>query len=622
MAKRKRGPEASDAPLSNGSPASTPKKRSAGLLEGHSEINSEEQNGVDTPISAPSSSTRSGRVLSATKPTEVSNDLPTPTPTKGRKKQVNGIAADITDDTSATSTPTATPSKSTGRKRGRPPSSAKAPTNGFHDPADGLDELDEHTPKALGKGKLLFSTPTKASATKGTPTSAKKADRSARRKSARTIQEQAEEGGETWEDDETVARQIRDEEEALDVEEEGEQEQVEDGLEPSSSQPATPSKKRGPKRLPTPEGDLPPQERYFFQNRPGSVKTSNNTFPSSSLLTHEEYFEQIRKYKDPHDAEKAFLLDLHARSFPQWKFEFYEGFNICLYGWGSKRRLVERFTEWLHPKLDGLGKIIVVNGYAANVSIRTILTTIMTALLGADAPSKLPSNPTDLLSMLFSTIAAAPPDHPVTLFINTVDALPLRNRSTQTLLARLASNPHINLLATADTPNFPLLWDTTLRSQFNFVFHDCTTFASYDAEISVVDDVHDLLGRSGRRVGGKDGIGFVLKSLPENARNLYRVLITETLTAMTEGVESNGLDNEDEGAKRGPEDVGVEYRHLYAKAAEEFICSSEMAFRTLLKEFHDHQMVVSRKDAGGTEVLSLPLGREEMEGVLEDLVVG
>ena len=46
-----------------------------------------------------------------------------------------------------------------------------------------------------------------------------------------------------------------------------------------------------------------------------------------------------------------------------------------------------------------------------------------------------------------------------------------------------------------------------------------------------------------------------------------------------------------------------------------------MAFRQLLKEFHDHQMVVSRKDGMGGELLGVPFMREEMEGILEDLTV-
>lgn len=36
--------------------------------------------------------------------------------------------------------------------------------------------------------------------------------------------------------------------------------------------------------------------------------------------------------------------------------------------------------------------------------------------------------------------------------------------------------------------------------------------------------------------------------------------------------------------------------------------------------FHDHQMISSRKDALGTELLSVPFPKEELEAILEDLL--
>jgi len=122
-------------------------------------------------------------------------------------------------------------------------------------------------------------------------------------------------------------------------------------------------------------------------------------------------------------------------------------------------------------------------------------------------------------------------------------------------------------------------------------------------------------------------VGFVLRSLPENARNLYRVLVAEILAQMSEVEDARlgdgGSDKEGDagggGGRKGGE-MGVDYRVLYQKVVEEFICSNEMAFRQLLKEFHDHDMVVSRRDGAGTEVLGVPFRREEMEGILEDLM--
>src|SRR5271170_5794578 len=58
------------------------------------------------------------------------------------------------------------------------------------------------------------------------------------------------------------------------------------------AQADTPSRKRRGrpkgsqnKRSPTPEGDLPPEERYFLQNRSGPPNTSSNNLTSLKLLT-------------------------------------------------------------------------------------------------------------------------------------------------------------------------------------------------------------------------------------------------------------------------------------------------------------------------------------------------
>ena len=386
--------------------------------------------------------------------------------------------------------------------------------------------------------------------------------------------------------------------------------------------PAPPKKRGRPKgsvreRFPTPPlQDLPPYERYFYQNRLGAVKTSDNTLSSLKLLEHDEYFEIMNRYKDPHHPERQYLEELHSRSFPQWQFELHEGFNICLYGWGSKRELVNRYATWLHSTLTSQGhdasrRIIIINGYVSTLTTRDILSTINTTI----HPHRASDTPIDLQS----TLSQLPKSHPpLTLLVNSIDSPSLRRPTSQSFLASLSAHPGINFLATADVPNFPLLWDSTLRETFNFLFHDCTTFAPFSTEIDVVESVHELLGRSSRRIGGREGVAFVLRSLPENAKKLYRLLVGEQLAVLDEGLDSNvqSTVHGDEGA-----DGAVEYGLLYQKALEDFTCSSDIAFRTLLKEFHDHQMLKSRKDGFGTEVLWVPFRKEELEAILDDLVM-
>jgi origin recognition complex subunit 2 len=497
------------------------------------------------------------------------------------------------------------------------------------------DEGGSPTPKAHG----TLRTPIKSSRERDrSSASAKKADRSAKRKSASALLEVEED-----DDVETaLAQEILDDDDEDALPEdggEGPEDIIRDDLAElaASALQETPSKRgRGRpkgsknKRSPTPEGDLPPEERYFFQNRSGPPEVSNNTLASLKLLSHDEYFALMRDYKDPHDPEKAYLMKLHARSFPQWRFEWHEGFSICLYGWGSKRHLVSKFAEWLYPKSVPAPKIVVVNGYVPKLDVRTILSMLITAAMGEDAPTRHATQPTEMLDLLLSYLATHPPDLPLMVLINSIDSASLRRQSIQAVLGRLAAHPSINLLATADTPSFLLLWDSNLRDQFAFVFHDCTTYSPYTAELNVVDDVHELLGRKGRRIGGGEGVGFVLRSLTENSRKLYILLLTEILSALEDGVPDVGegmdVEVEDEGKRSGHAQeteagIGVEYRALYQKASENFVCSSEMNFRTLLKEFYDHQMIVSKKDAAGTEVLGVPLGNEDMQTLLGELVM-
>ncbi|KAF3479428.1 uncharacterized protein GIQ15_06404 [Arthroderma uncinatum] len=557
-------------------------------------------------------------------------------------------------------TPTKHNAPDTPSSRLRTRFSKQTPTKSVDFAADLVSPLKTPTARAL------FKTPTKARKAErgtpnGTPSRIQNADRSAKRKSARILVDPNDD--DIWDGGDALAREIWDvpsdsnatpkaksaargretivpeepepkpetvpNEPPVTPRKRGRPPKVRGPDDPPPKTPRTPKTPRKNERVATPEGELPPQEKYFFQSRTGPVQSSNNTMTKSSLFTHEEFFEQLGKYRDPLQDEKEYLLELHERSFSQWNFEMSEGFNVCIYGYGSKRKLVQRYADWLYEHYDEPPSIVIVNGYTPNITVRSILATIATAILGPEDTSKLGVQPNDVLESIRSALKRNPPAQPITVLINSIDAPPLRRAQQQSHLAKLADIPHINVLATADMPNFLVLWDITLHNQFNFVFHDCTTFAAYKVELNVVDEVHSLLGRKVRRVGGKQGVGFVLKSLPENTRKLYRLLITEILMILGDQQldieEEEDIQNEADGLEendsRSKKEAAIEWRTLFHKASEEFISSSEMMFRTQLKEFYDHQMIASRLDPSGVELLGVPLSREEMESILEDLVI-
>jgi origin recognition complex subunit 2 len=533
------------------------------------------------------------------------------------------------------------------RGRGRPKGSKNFPK------PDGATP----TPKKLPKGKTLFATPSKPLGLL-TPSKARNAaDRSARRKSTRTLIERTINGeGSSDEDDDIITRYIydSDKEEQADAAESEPPQPEGRSVEPTV--PETPSKRgrgrpKGSKnriRTPSPPRDMPPHELFFAQNRGAAMKTSNNNLSSLRLLDHEEYFTLLRSYEDPHAKDLEFLSSIHERSFPQWDFELSQNFNICLYGWGSKRELLTSYANHIYAQ-NNEAKIVVVNGYNPSTSMRDVLNTIFS--LVPNAPKKLGTQPSEVLDRLLTHLSTS--DVRITLLVHSLDGQPIRRAATQSMFARLAAHPQISIIASTDHPSFPLLWDSSARTSFNFLFHDCTTFSTYSAEVDVVDSVLQLLGRSGRRVGGKEGVGFVLRSLPVNARSLFKILCVEQLMVMDADEKMDGFGGADDedgdedghlGERMGGSrsaDVGVEYRALYQKAVEDFVCGDEVSFRSLLKEyvslpfnlrdmqrtmltiyyrFHDHQMITSRKDALGTEILSIPFRREELEAILEDLM--
>jgi origin recognition complex subunit 2 len=525
--------------------------------------------------------------------------------TEGREEEIHvGAAQQPSTSIKAADTPKTTP-----RRRGRPPKAQSQASTPSKTPA-----------------KSIFATPVKRLET-GTATPKRQAaDRSARKKSARALIEHVVGNGHDdsdEEDNDILVREIYEDSDA--------DEDVDNHTEPQSDNvpgDATPSKTRKPRakraKSPTPPRDLPPHELYFAHNKPGRPKTSENTLSSLNLLTHDEYFAIHRAYEDHHAPDVEYLGNLHAETFPQWTFELSQGFSICLYGFGSKRSLLQKFAKRLHAnhRGDTARRTVIVNGYTHTTTMREVLTCVGSAI---DPSQRIPmSTPSAMVHSISSQLSNA--NITLTILINSIDAPPLRKPGTQAILAQLASHPRINLVCSADTPDFSLLWDIGVCSSFNFVFHDCTSFVPFTVELDVIDEVHELLGRQARRVNGREGVAFVLKSLPENAKNLFQLLVGEVLIAMEE--EGNGID----------EAGGVEYRIVYNKAVEEFICSSEMAFRTLLKEyvlptcfsafygiltksrFHDHQMITSRKDALGTELLSVPFAKDELEAILEDLM--
>ena len=602
---------------------------------------------------------------------------PTKTPTKKRQSSdLNGANSPQTPKSALKAPPqTVTPTGTRGRKpsiiQNGTSSPARTPASARKSTA--TQPVTPTSARGSRTRKGAFTTPTKPP-TDGLQRAAqlgavtRDPDRSARRKNTRHLLERraADEAGSDDDElgDEAFGQELWDEQ-GSDGDEDGVDGDAEDHVVLGEegvpeTEPATPSKKpRGrPKkvRTPTPPPEtLAPHERYFFQNRPTALKSasSGNTLPAAFLaFTAAEYRAALDAYEDPHEEARKNLQAHHAGCFPLWAAELAHGFAVCLHGYGCKRGLLRLFADYLHALYTPPPAIVIFDALHPDASLRTLLTTLATAASLTD--SALSTQPNALVDAILTHLTAHPPATPIHLLISPLharvlthaDALPL-------LLTRLAPHPSLALLLAADDPSFPLLLPAPLRA--NLAFHDATTFAPYPDETltsvlgggggvggsgTVVDVVRELAGRKTSKVVGREGVRWVLSSLPANARGVYRLLVAELLVARDadaeagggapSGVDEDGEGDEDDpfaprparGRPKSDEVRGIEVRKLYRLTEAEFLCSSEMMLWGLLKEFEDHRMVVVRRGrgVGSGDVLDVEMERGDLEGVLEDLI--
>lgn len=288
-----------------------------------------------------------------------------------------------------------------------------------------------------------------------------------------------------------------------------------------------------------------------------------------------------------HDKEIRQLLSVYeGKLIPQLIHQLNNGFNLLLYGFGSKLPLLECVSKQLDD-------CIFIDSYAPLVSINEVYVTLS-------------SKGVDLKQACVTSTTAA------TMLIHGLDSFKLRNDLFYRNLASLAAKRMIRLIVTIEDPNFFLLLSPALTAQFNFVHHDCTTFINYGKnELESLPDLNSSKGLNKRSI---KGALFVLQSLTSNARNVFKLLAEHQLSVQATDQADEGSDSEDD------EDTcqhGLSQLELFKQAQNRFLISNEQSFKTILTEFLDHEIVKSAKSSiNGGELLRVPYSAQNIKDIL------
>lgn len=367
----------------------------------------------------------------------------------------------------------------------------------------------------------------------------------------------------------------------------------------------------------------------YFEQHGGRVKSSTRSLRQlAPSLEYEEFLPYVQLSRLIQAPERLSLDRLNRSLYRQLCFELSQGFNINLYGVGSKISYLTDFcesylVEWYEDTLqveDEYPHIMVVNGYNPATRLKSILQDLMAALILPEEKKrdniKFPKHVSETVPFVINYLERNRPSGTpilpkVVLGVNNLDGEPLRDEKTQNYLSQICSLPEVWLVSSTDNINVSLLWDLFRMRNYNFLWHNVPTYEPYSVEISFRDVLS--MGKSKKFVGNK-GARYVLSSLTSNARNLYRILLEKQLEVLKAVPGSNA----GRSGLRANLKLGLTFKSFYTDCLEQFVTSNEISFRTILGEFVEHKMCTLGKDDAGTEIVFVPFSFLEVELLLRE----
>uniref|UniRef100_A0A8C5X9D5 Origin recognition complex subunit 2 n=1 Tax=Malurus cyaneus samueli TaxID=2593467 RepID=A0A8C5X9D5_9PASS len=331
-------------------------------------------------------------------------------------------------------------------------------------------------------------------------------------------------------------------------------------------------------------------EEYFEAHSSSKVLTSDRTLQKlrKRRLDQQTLHDLLKKAPLAYAAEIRDLNKQHESLFSKWMLQLHLGFNIVLYGLGSKRDLLEKFrTSLLQNSVH-----LVVNGYFPSITVRSILNSITEEVLDYIGTFRSPRDQLEFIIKRFKEDSSLE----LYVLIHNLDSQMLRGERSQQILAQLSSLPSIYLIASIDHINAPLMWDQAKLSLYNWLWYETTTFSPYVEETSYENSL--LVQQSGSLA--LSSLMHVLHSLTLNARGIFRLLAQHQLEK-----------------KDNPSYPGLSFQDFYQQCREAFLVNSDLTLRAQLTEFRDHKLIRTKRGADGVEYLLIPVDDSTLTHFLE-----
>ncbi|PNY15520.1 origin recognition complex subunit 2-like protein [Trifolium pratense] len=324
------------------------------------------------------------------------------------------------------------------------------------------------------------------------------------------------------------------------------------------------------------EEDMEFSRNYFLAKElTSSVKKSKHKITDIDVVDEQELRDASLQIQPKHENEIAVLIDSYTSMYPEWLLSLRCGFALLMYGFGSKKALIEDFASTTLTEYS----VVVINGYLQAINLKQVLIALAELLCDQlkakrKVSGRQPFNTQsmeDLLTFLYEA-EVEDTDSFVCVVIHNIDGPGLRDSETQQYLARLASCTHIRIVASIDHVNAPLFWDKNMaHTQFNWCWYHVPTFAPYKVE----GMFYPLILAHGSASQSVKTAAIVLQRMPIS--------------------------------------------DLYSVCRERFLVSNQVTLNSHLTEFKDHELVKTKRQSDGQDCLHIPLTTDALQKVLLEI---
>ncbi|KAM9935728.1 hypothetical protein OXX80_004708 [Metschnikowia pulcherrima] len=372
-------------------------------------------------------------------------------------------------------------------------------------------------------------------------------------------------------------------------------------------------------------------EGYFEQHSLRFRPSTNSLASNAPALDYDEFIPMSTLGSFIHKDEKSALQAYQEGLFHQWCYVLSQGFNLNLFGIGSKASTIMKFIEgffvdWYSETIkddEQIPGVLVINGYNPSTKLKRVIHDIVSVVVSeeekTDKTFRMPKHVSEafpfLMSYLKKNVCQSKKNDLVKprliLVVHNIDGEAFRDERSQNFLSQLASLPNVWLIVSTDNINVGLLWDLYRFKNFNFIWHELTTYEPYGVEMSFKDVLS--MGKSKKFVGSK-GAKYVLASLTTNARDLYKTLLKLQMQKLEEMITSKAT----RVGLRANAKFSLELKNLYDKCVQEYIVSNEINFNTLLREFVEHKMCSLARNLAGQDIVFVPFTYDEMEKLMQE----